>query len=151
MVTVNQSQYNGAMINQVIDYTLTETYVTEPVTPTEAKAWCRVLTGTAEDTIFDIIIPAARIAVEKFTGLSLVSKTAVVKMLVPEGMFELPYGPVTSTPTWTDFEGNPITVETQGFDFPKVQYNWNSFINATYDCGYSTIPQELKVAILLCF
>lgn len=149
MVTVNQSQYTGANISQVIDYTLTESpYASEPVTVALAKQWCRALTGTAEDSLFAILIPAARKAVEHFTGLSLVPKMAEVKMLLPEEMFEIPYGPVTSTPVWVDFQGNPITVEIQGFDFPKVQYNWNSYITATYNCGYLVCPDELKLAIL---
>jgi len=150
MVTVNQSNYTGAQINQVIDYTATETGYIEPVTVELAKKWCRALTGDTENDLFALLIVAARNAIEKFTGLSLVEKNIEATMLLPEAMFELPYGPVIDTPVFVDFEGGSINVQLIGLDFPKVQYYYNSNITATYNAGYNSdnIPAELKTAIL---
>lgn len=150
MVTVNQSNYTGAQINQVIDYTATEIGYTEPVSIALAKQWCRALTGDTEDDLFALLIVAARKAIEKFTGLSLVEKQIEVLMLLPEAMFELPYGPIIDIPSFVDFNGEVIDVNLLGFEFPKVQYYYNSNITATYNAGYTSdnIPDELKTAIL---
>lgn len=151
MVTVTGISNNlQPQYNRVIDYTLTEFGYSEGVSLTLAKQWARVNTGTEEDDIFELLIVAARQAIEAFTGLSLVPKAAQVTMLVPQALFELPYGPVTSTPSFVDFQGEVITVDLVGFEFPKIEYGFDQFITATYNVGYDTdtLPSQLKTAWL---
>ncbi len=69
----------------------------EPVTSTEAKLFCKV-TGTAEDSIFTILIGAARRALEKYTSCSFGQKTIYATWVEkPEdNVLALPYGPFIS-------------------------------------------------------
>lgn len=134
--------------NRVVDYQLTEGTVIEPVTLAEAKSYARCLTGTAEDTLFNILISAARNSIEKFTGLSLVEKSVKVSFMNPAGYFELPYGPVTNDPVIKDSNGLVITPTVIGYDFPVIQDAFYDYATAEYTVGYTTIPVELKVAIL---
>lgn len=140
-----QPQYNRAL-----DWTLTPFGYSEAVSLELAKQWARVKTGDTEDDIFALLIVAAREAIEAFTGLSLTPKVAEVTMLVPQPLFELPFGPVTSTPTFVNFQDESIDVELVGFDFPKIQYGFSQFITATYNVGYDsdTLPSQLKTAWL---
>lgn len=140
-----QPQYN-----RVIDYTLTPFGYSEAVSVTLAKQWARVTTGTEEDDLFELLIVAAREAIEAFTGLSLTPKAAEVTMLVPQPLFELPYGPVISTPSFVNFQDDSIDVNLIGFDFPKIQNGFSQVITATYNVGYDSdnLPSQLKTAWL---
>ena len=71
--------------------------VTEPVSITEAKLFCKV-SGTNEDSLFAILITAARNALEKYTNCSFAEKTihATWVKMPDENEVELPYGPIIS-------------------------------------------------------
>ena len=152
VTTTNFSQFPGPNISYVIDYVLTEDgyYSEEPVSRELAKQYCRAQTGNAEDELFDLFIASARLAAERFTGLSLVNKAAEVMMLVPQAGFEIPFGPVTSSVTFVDQDSDTSSLEVIGFDFPKTKFGYNLVTTATYTCGYTStnIPKELKNAIL---
>lgn len=152
MVTVNNYTSNAPNISYVIDYTLTEDgyYSEEPVSLALAKQYCRVQTGNAEDELINLFIGSARLAVERYTGLSLVPKSAEVMMFCPEQGFEIPFGPVTSTPTFVDQNSDISSMLIVGFEFPKTLNPYPVITTATYLCGYTTsnIPVELKNAIL---
>lgn len=152
MVTVNQSEYAGANISTVIDFTLTEDgyYSEEPVSVELAKQYCRILTGNLENDLVGLFIQSARRAVEQVTGLSLVPKSAEVMMICPQEGFEIPFGPVTSDITFVDIDSQSSSQSTIGFDFPKTRYPYNVVTTATYTCGYpeGQVPPELKNAIL---
>jgi hypothetical protein len=151
MVTVNQwGSNNSPNISYVIDYTLTEDgyYSEEPVSLALAKSYCRIQTGNAEDELVALFIASARMAVERFTGLSLVNKSAEVMFFAPQEGFEIPFGPVTSTPTFVDQDATGSSLEIVGFEFPKTLNPYPVIVTATYTCGYSECPTELKNAIL---
>lgn len=135
--------------NYVVDYQLTETG-TEPIDLATAKAYCRILTGTSEDTLITLLITAARHAIEGLTGLSIIAKTAKVSFMNPAGYFALPYGPVKSTPApvYKDSNAAVITPTIIGYDFPVIQEGFYDYATAEYSVGYVTCPEELKVAIL---
>ena len=136
-------------MNKVIDYKLTNVGYTEPVTVEEAKSYARILTGTSEDALIAMLITASRQAIEAFSGLSLIPKTAKVVMSLDQPLFELPYGPVTATPVFKDDEGNLQTVYLVGYDFPKVKNEYTQgLLTAEYDCGYGECPHDIKIAIL---
>ena len=152
-VSVNQFYNTGLPnISYVIDYELSEDgyYSEEPVSLSLAKQYCRVLTGNAEDDLINLFIASARLAIERITGLSLVSKVAQVMMLAPQAQFEIPFGPVTGTITWVDQDATGSSMQTIGFDFPKTLTPYSIITTATYTCGYTstTIPRELINAIL---
>lgn len=153
MIIANQFSNNyQPNISYVIDYELTEDgyYSEEPVSLSLAKQYCRILTGTEEDDLINLFISSARLAIEKFTGLSLVAKVAQTMILAPQQGFEIPFGPVTSAITWVDNGKTGSSMQTIGFDFPKTETPYSIVTIATYNCGYtnSTLPVELKNAIL---
>jgi hypothetical protein len=138
------------MYSYVIDETITEIgYPTEPVTIDEAKAYARVdVTSAIQDTLFGYWIKAARQAIEQMTGLSLVPKNIVAEIQNWQGAIEIPYGPVTSTIAWKDFNGNVPTVILEGNQFPRIPIPCG-YLKATYTAGYTdNVPTELKIAIL---
>jgi uncharacterized phiE125 gp8 family phage protein len=144
--------------------------VTEPVTLTEAKLFCKV-TGTEEDDLFDILITAARRALEKYTSSSFAEKTihATWTRHPEDSMYELPYGPIISVDAVyvIDEEGTEeaLTLNSDyyvhGDQDLKVQVysSWStgvtspSAVRIEYTAGYGdatteTLPAELKLAIL---
>lgn len=149
MLTSNYSYITGPQINRVVDYRLTDVgTVVEPVSLTNAKLYCRSNTGSTEDAFFNTLITAARKCAERLTGLSLIPKTCVCQIINMNGFFELPYGPVTNTPTFTDYFGNTITPSMLGYDFPQIELPLETITNCSYNVGYTTVPEELQVAIM---
>lgn len=140
-----------AYSNFIIDYTLTDTApVTEPVTLAEAKLYCRV-TNSVDDNQISLMIKQAREAIEVGTGLSLIPKTAVVWFTNFNGNFNLPYGPVNSFTSLIDENGDTIIAADYtlvGGKFPMLTRPLWRNLKATYTVGYTTIPNDLKIAIL---
>ena len=142
-----------AYTNYLNDFTATPNApITEPVTVSEAKAYCRV-TGSAEDSLFSILITQAREAIEMATGLNLVPKAMIVYFNNLGGNFEMPFGPVTASFRLYDMEQDALEIEAAdyqliGDDFPKLSYPKYQNLKATYTSGYTTIPTDLKIAIL---
>jgi len=143
---------------------------TEPVSPTEAKLFCKV-TGTADDTLFTILIKSARQALEEYTQSSFAEKTIHATWIeMPEDyLFELPYGPVISVDKvyWVDEEGTEeeATLNTDYWVYGdqdaviKLTNFWVTGLKATstvrieYTAGYGhtnteTLPSPIKQAIL---
>lgn len=143
---------------------------TEPVTSTEAKNFCKV-TGTAEDSLFTILITAARQALEEYTQSSFAEKTLHCTWVeMPDDhILELPYGPVISVDAvyWIDEEGTEEAA-TLNDDYwvygdqdavIKMTTYWTTGLKRTssvrveYTAGYGhanteTLPAPLKLAIL---
>ena len=149
MLTTNYSSTDYPQINRVVDYRLTDVgTVVEPVILADAKLYARAVTGTAEDTLFATLITSARKCVERLTGLSLIPKTCVCQIINMNGFFELPYGPVTNTPTFTDYYGNTIVPSMVGYDFPQVKDPLETITACSYNVGYTNVPEELIIAIM---
>jgi hypothetical protein len=142
--------------NLILDATTVEVgYVNGPVTVAEAKAFCRAENSTAaQDNLFALWIRAARTKIEAYTGLSLIPRNIVAVLSNPQGNMELPFGPVTGTPVFTDENNVVQEITTQGLDFPFVPLPFE-YSKVTYTAGYADgeCPDELKQAILLqvCF
>lgn len=73
--------------------------VTEPVTLDEVKAWLTV-TYSDDDTLLTGLISQCRDGLEKFCTISMVEQEWTLDADLYEDQ-ELPYGPVTGTPTVT--------------------------------------------------
>lgn len=139
------------MYNFLIDYTTTNvTPVTEPVTLAEAKLYCRV-TNTADNDLITELITQSRQMIEMATNLSLIPKIAQVWFTNQAGSYNFPFGPITTfTSLYNEnsvqiIAGNYTLV---GGNFPIITFPRGMNYKATYSCGYTTLPKELKIAIL---
>ena len=142
----------------------------EPVSNTEAKLWCKV-SGSTEDSIFTILVAAARKALEKYTASSFGEKTLYATWItMPEdNLLELPYGPIISVDAVykIDEEGTEelLTLDSDYYVYGdqdvniSVQTIWSTGIKSErsirveYTAGYGhvdteTLPTDLKLAIL---
>jgi uncharacterized phiE125 gp8 family phage protein len=143
---------------------------TEPVTNAEAKLFCKV-TGTAEDSLFTILVKSARQSLEKYTSSSFAQKTIHATWItLPEDyLLELPYGPIISVDKvyYIDEEGTEeeATLNSDYWVFGgmdvvvKLTKYWVTGIKSAcsvrveYTAGYGhadteTLPEDLKEAIL---
>jgi len=139
--------------NYLVDYTLTDNgTITEPVTLTEAKNYCRVSTN-ADDALITDLITQAREAVEKATGLCLTSKNVTIFFNNPAGGLEMPFGPMDKT-TFHLYDNNNgteiynTTYSLVGDHYPCLRYPTWANLKATYTSAFSPVPKDLKTAIL---
>jgi len=137
--------------NYLIDYSLEyNAAVVEPVTLAEAKNYCRVTTNQ-DDALITDLITQAREAVEKATGLCIISRIVNVWFNNPSGGFQLPYGPITYFMGLQDQNNNevaPANYMLVGGQYPSLAFPiWNG-LRATYQSGFDCVPKDLKIAIL---
>lgn len=144
--------------------------VTEPVSLTEAKNFCKV-TGSNDDTLIGILITAARQALEKYTQSTFAEKKlhATWVEMPDDHILELPYGPVISVDAvyWIDEEGTEeeATLNDDYWVYGdqdaviKMTTYWTTGLKRTssvrveYTAGYGhtsteTLPAALKLAVL---
>lgn len=132
--------------NIVNDVRFTDESSTYPVTLQEAKDYCRI--GLSNDDVdITLMIKAATQTIEQYTKLSLITRTVTAIISNPCGYIELPFGPVTNTPTFanTTDEANKEFI---GLDFIKVKNPTYEDMEIEYTAGYETVPFDLKQAIL---
>ena len=138
--------------NQIIDVTNIEVgYINGPITVEEAKAFCRVQnTNEQQDILFSLWIFAARTKIEQYCNLSLIPRNIVAVLSAPQGMMELPYGPVTSVPSFVDEQDVAQTITLLGLGYPSIK-NPINYTKASYDAGFADgeCPELLKQAILM--
>jgi hypothetical protein len=139
------------MYNFVIDYTQADLgTITEPVTVAEAKQYCRV-DNNVENDLFAELITQSRQAVEKAANISITPKTITLWFTNSAGNFQLPFGPMTAFTSLTDQNGNdvPSTVyNLVGGQYPNLQRPEYVNMKAIYTTGMTSVPKELKIAIL---
>ena len=139
------------MYNFIIDYTQADLgTITEPVTIAEAKQYCRV-DNTVEDDLFAELITQSRQAVEKAANISITPKTITLWFTNNAGNFQLPFGPVTSFTSLTDQNGNAVGTNVYkliGGPNPNLKTPEYSNMTAVYTTGMTTVPKEIKIAIL---
>jgi len=129
----------------------------EPVSASDAK-----LHASIDYSEFDSIIPtyisAARLAVEKATGLALVSKTITSQATIhPEYPLILSYKPVTQVNYIRYLSEDECDL--YGADAPVVRGAENELVfvkkkglyEIDYIAGMSSVPADLKLAILQMF
>lgn len=149
---------NFNAIHNVEDITGSGT-ITEPVSLQEVKDYLRLGTFSFDDDspadefdyddlIVDSMITEARMWVEKFTGVHLISKTLQVTLTNGTGMMNIP-GPVTGTISWADQDGNSLDAATLiGSLFPKIQSATDQIQVIEYEAGYGIdCPEWAKNAI----
>lgn len=138
--------------NLILDSTQVQiSYVNGPITVAQAQSFCRVANTTpAQDQLFALWVRAARDKIENYTGLSLIPKNIVAILSVGQTDMELPFGPVTNTPTFVDKQGVAQTITTVGLTFPSIVCQV-AYTKATYTAGYADgeCPEELQAAMLM--
>jgi len=145
--------------------TVTVAAAAEPVTLTEAKAQCRVI-STDEDTRITGLIASARAYVEAYCGTKLASQTVTVKCDGFADFARFPAVPLTSVSSvsYVDAAGatqtlstNVYEVRTDGLEaslalksgqsWPDIQTG--SRITVTAVIGFATIKEDVRHALLL--
>lgn len=142
--------------NQIYSPIFDETGAVEPIILTELKAHLTI-TYTDDDNYLTFLITACRNAVEMFCNISIVEKTCLI-MIDAYCELELPYGPVQSfTSAYLKAGSGSLTGQTLNTDFEidGPVGTFQRFIprslgryTLTYAVGYTTVPPDLKLAIL---
>lgn len=126
--------------------------ITEPVTKDEVKAYCKLSTGTAEDTLLDIFITAAREQCEAYSNISFIPRTVTAIITNLCGGIFLPYGPTGAITSVTDKDGTVLVADEgytiQGTTWKQILTPLQDGLIVVYAAGYATIPSELKLSIL---
>ena len=121
--------------------------VTEPVSLTEAKNYCKV-SGTTDDALFATIIATARQQIESYTGRSLAEKTYYVEYdkVKNNEFFNLPCWPVKSvTSVKTIDELAAETTLTLNSEYYLIGSPWTQIRVAGI---YSTRRPHLKIEFI---
>lgn len=136
-----------AAFNAILDVQFSGTEV-EPVTRAEAKSWCRIDVDD-DNSLIDSLLTAARLVCEQYCNISFTSRTVTAVLNNSCGNIFLPYGPVSGTVTMTDRDGNTVTdPKVRGSLFKFIESPCLDYLQVSYSAGYSTLPPNLKTAVL---
>jgi uncharacterized phiE125 gp8 family phage protein len=139
-----------------LDVQIKTDLVTEPVTLAEAKSYLNV-DYTSWDTLIGTLISSARTNLERYTGSTFATKTLVATFQQVAENIDIPYGPIQSiTHVKSIDESGTKTTLTAGTDYLVTGNNFKNIrfygidtpIEIEYVAGYTTLPADLKVAIL---
>ncbi len=141
--------------------------VTEPVSITEVKLFCKIA-GTTEDTLLTSLIKSARQAIENYTGLAFAKKTVITTydLLSLNNIIELPVQPVSSVDSvkLVNLKGDE-TLLTLNDDYYIIDAPWTKIkigniyasagviLKVEYTVGYGApdcpaLPEALKLSVL---
>lgn len=144
--------------------TVTVAAAAEPITLAEAKTHCRV-DGSAEDTLIQGLIAAARDYVEAWTGCPIVSRTVAI---ICDDFADFSAVPVPvisiSSVSYIDANGTALALPENVYEarsdgltasialkfgqvWPSIQAG--SRITVTAIVGYSSVPEALRHATML--
>jgi len=150
-------------------YDRTADIATEPISTAEAKLWIKQ-DLSADDTIVDMVVSAAREFVEDYTGRSVAAQTwtAVMDGFPTDGRMLIPLvrPPVTgvtsivyvatdgSNTTWSSADYRLVAGDAQallgladGASWPTDVADVHGAVTITYTAGYATLPNALKSAM----
>jgi len=142
----------GLSYNQVYDITDIETsgeIATEPVTLEEVKNFCKI-DVSEDDTLLEMMITACRQECEAITNIGFVNREVVVQQNNGNGGCYLPLGPIGDISSVKDIEGNDIEYKAVGSTWKQILWPVHERLVLVYDAGYTTLPMELKLALLEC-
>lgn len=137
--------------NVIYDVQFNDDAITEPVTLTEAKDFCKIDISN-DDNLIVSLITAARQMCEAYTNIGFVEHSIVANINNMNGNILLPYGPIIDITQITDDDNNVLTVDDdytlRGNDFKRLQYpEWDN-LTVEYIGGYGTLPEILKTGLL---
>ena len=132
--------------------------VVEPVSLTDAKNWLRITNYDTDDELISSLVNGARVHIEKLTGCSLVNKSVRINVeLTPQSqgfwILDVPYGPLLCVDEVKIKTGmNTYEVLTKNSDFEviggKIWIYTPGVYVIKYQCGFSSIPEDLATDIL---
>jgi len=140
-----------------LDVKINSDISTEPVTVAEMKSYLNIDYSTW-DTLLGLLISSARTKLERFTGCSFGTKTLVSTFNQVANNVEIPYGPIQSITSINSIdEAGVKTLLVAGTDylvignsFKNISFYNNNLgpIEIIYVAGYTTLPKDLKIAIM---
>jgi uncharacterized phiE125 gp8 family phage protein len=137
--------------NSVLDVQFQDGEITEPVTLTEAKNFCKIDISTDDDLI-NLLITAARKMCEAYTGVGFVEHQAVAVLNNSNGDIYIPYGPMIEIISVEDDAGRVLVLDLDytigGNEFKRLRTPQANNITIDYITGYTTLPEALKTALL---
>lgn len=146
-------RYNG-----LIDHEVVTDLTDEPVTLDELKRHLNMHFDTAgsyefsdDDTILQDILIAARQHLEEYTGLSFGEKVIKAYIRNNLGEFEIPFGPIVSIESIKNEDGVTLTTDQYKLSpgkFQRIVRPYDDVLEVNYTVGYTTLPENLKRAIL---
>jgi len=145
-------------INTVLSTKITDTG-SEPITVEQAKLHASI-DYTDYDSIIPIYISAARMAVEQSTGLALVEKTVRQTVKIHADVpFQLSYSPVKQfsyaycdpDQTGPNYWFNAELPSNFGANDEIIEVDRDGIYEIEYKAGYTTVPPDLKLAVLQMF
>lgn len=141
------------MFNSIIDITIAEQNITEPVTLSQAKAQCIVDFSTDDNYMIDLI-KQCRQEFESICGLSIVEKN-ITLIANWKREQQLPYPPVKSINDIKVKTGNATNGATE-YDTPncysidggRFDLSGCQRLKIVYTTGMTIVPEDLKLALL---
>lgn len=138
--------------NSVLGVSFSDEVGDEPVSLDEVKDWI-IQTSDDTDQFLIALIKMCRSAMERYTGLGLISRKVTAILNNGRGNIELPYGPLTTFTSLTEKEGEVVAAENYhlyGGSFRVLEDPTSEYITAVYTAGYTpvTIPADLKMDLL---
>lgn len=137
--------------NCVLDVEFNDGEITEPVTLSEAKDFCKIDIST-DDAILTELITAAREMCEDFTNIGFVPHTITATLNNPNGGIELPYGPTIEIIDVVNADGDTLELDDDytlsGNLFKSLKTPKEDGLVVTYIAGYEVLPKRLKTAVL---
>lgn len=146
----------GPCYNEIYDITEVEpsgeVVITEPVTPTEVKNFCKIDDISEDDDLIDLLITACRQECEDLTNVGFIRREIVVALSNGNGGVYLPLGPVGTISSIVDSSDNDLSesVTYRGSTWKQIVEPRYRDIVITYECGYETLPAVLKRGLLEC-
>jgi uncharacterized phiE125 gp8 family phage protein len=154
-----------------VKYKVSTAISTEPLTLSEVRLHLRLTSDTTEDSLLSALITAARDYCEKYTGRAFAAQTLVAYLddWPSVDYIELPMPPLVSV-TSVQYKNSAgtettMTVTTQyladtdsdigrivlpyGVTWPSYTPYPSNPISITYVAGYTTLPRQLRQAMLL--
>jgi len=148
---MNLYSWEGVGYNSVLDIEFNDGVITEPVTLTEAKDFCKVDIGT-DDTLITALITAARQQCEAYTAVGFVVHDIVTIVNNINGEIYIPYGPMIAINQVTNADGDVLVLDTDytlsGNQFKRLLTPREKNITIDYSAGYDELPNVLKTALL---
>lgn len=128
----------------------------ELITTAEAKAHLQI-SFTDDDTLIGSLISAVRSDVERFCGISIGSQTRVWTYDFDGCEWPVPYGPVITITSIVRKQSagdysETLTVDDDydldGQQNKTIKVFGGGRCNVTYTCGYTSLPESLKLGML---
>jgi uncharacterized phiE125 gp8 family phage protein len=137
--------------NSVLDVQFDDQNITEPVTLTEAKNFCKIDISTDDDLI-NILITAARQMCEAYTGVGFVEHNVLAVLNNMNGDIYIPYGPMIAINSVENDSDTVLVLDLDytlgGNEFKRLRTPLANNITIDYSTGYTTLPEALKTALL---